>query len=257
MKYLSYKYFQIILLSAIFINLTNSNSVYSQNIWAPYLKSDNRTAEIFFGINEKIFLGETNRFGLYDEMNDTIVSRASLSTSIDLVSYSFAINNIGYVISNNKLFGYYPESNKWILLLDNVPVKSGGSVQISNNKAYFFSSITFATWSSCESYSKEVWEFDPNSGVFSRKKDLPFAISGFSTQTNSCQNSYILSTCYSNRIFILTNPTNDGNSNFIEYLPNEDSYIFKKEVGVSSSATLFNIKDKNLCIFLLWFKKYI
>jgi len=238
---------------AIIYFLTNSlNRIYSQSLWSSYLQNDIRKSEIFFQMNNKLYLGETNSFGEYDTYSDTLISKASVSINKQFVDYSFSISNSGYVIMNQSLYVYDPLVNKWEMLIQNVPVKSGGNVQVLNGKAYFFSSEILPY---CVKYSDEVWEFNPLNGVFLRKNNIPIKIVGFSGfLTMNCYWTLINSIVFKGRIFILSNYMDNENpgSVFTEYFPLSDKFEIISRLPPSKnsySATLFQNSDKLYAYF--------
>jgi hypothetical protein len=227
---------------------------FSQNIWIPYLKNDSRKLEIYFKINDKIYLGETNNFGEYDDYNDTILVKKSPLANDQIVQYNFTIQNLGYIITNKNLYSYSPILDSWELLLQNIPINPGGVVEVINGKAVFFSSINYGNYDSCESYTKEVWEFNPNNGNFKKQNDLPITPKGFSGGNPNCMNSILTSIAFNNRIFILSNYIDnwDPGSVVIEYLPESGNSIIHSKIPPSSNfntGTLFVNKNKLYAFF--------
>jgi N-acetylneuraminic acid mutarotase len=121
-------------------------------------------------------------FYAYDQTSNTWIPKASYSATGGSIyrAAATACNGKGYLIggrnnwTNNSLVREYdPSTNTWTTKASfpGVPTSSGGrdggAAFVANNKVYF------GTGRDDSFFTKDFWEFDPSTNVWTRKKDFP------------------------------------------------------------------------------------
>jgi hypothetical protein len=177
-----------------------------------------------FTINDSLYCGSTNNFGIFDYKSNSFNKKASINSSVFSVLYSFSVGNNGYVIASvngiKTLFIYTPTTNTWVSRNYSIPMGENAALFIIQNKVYFISSW-IAT--NCARFGNDVWEFNTTYEFFTRKNNFP--LNNFTPSFSACA-PYIHGTTINDTGYVLI----DYNT-FYKYNQNSDNWTLSSSIN--------------------------